>query len=213
MFTIDLLKGQAVPAKSTPGSIAAAAAAVTVPVIIAIALFGFYLRNRIVISVQGQTIANYQVKISKLSDAVELQKSFEKEKNAYSDCLSEVTSSLGRHTQWSPVLVTLVENMPDSVVLTGLNVKQRSIKRQVPQKDDPTKMVSTFVPVRTLQMTVAARSQSKSDRAIRNFSERLRSSSVLGPRLENIRISQSESTLGGLSVVSYQIDCIFKPGL
>lgn len=213
MFTIDLLKGQAVPTKSTPVSIAAAAAAVTVPVIIAIALFGFYLRNRIVISVQGQTIANYQAKISELSDAVELQKSFEKKKGAYSDCLSEVTSSLGRHTQWSPVLVTLVENMPDSVVLTKLDVKQRSIKRNVPQKDDPTKMIMTSVPVRTLQMTVAARPQSRSDRAIRNFSERLRSSSLLGPRLENIRISQSESMLGGLSVVSYQIDCIFKPGL
>lgn len=213
MFTIDLLKGQAVPTKSTPGSITAAAAAVAVPVIIAIALFGFYLRNRIVISIHGQTIANYQAKISELSDAVELQKSFEKEKSAYSDCLSEVTSSLGRHTQWSPVLVTLVENMPDSVVLTKLDVKQHSIKRKVPQKDDPTKMVSISVPVRTLQMTVAARPQSRSDRTIRNFSERLRSSSVLGPRLENIRISQSESTLGGLSVVSYQIDCIFKPGL
>ena len=213
MFTIDLLKGQAVPTKSTPVSIAAAAAAVTVPVIIAIALFGFYLRNRIVISIHGQTIANYQAKISELSDAVELQKSFEKEKSAYSDCLSEVTSSLGRHTQWSPVLVTLVENMPDSVVLTKLDVKQRSIKRNVPQKDDPTKMIMTSVPVRTLQMTVAARPQSRSDRAIRNFSERLRSSSLLGPRLENIRISQSESMLGGLSVVSYQIDCIFKPGL
>ena len=213
MFTIDLLKGQAVPPKSTPGSIAAAAAAVAVPVIIAIALFGFYLRNRIVISIQGQTIANYQAKISELSDAVELQKSFDKEKGAYSDCLSEATSSLGRHTQWSPVLVTLVENMPDSVVLTKLDVKQSAIKRKVPQKDDPTKIIMTSVPVRTLQMTVAARPQSKSDRAIRNFSERLRSSSLLGPRLENIRISQSESTLGGLSVVSYQIDCIFKPGL
>jgi Tfp pilus assembly protein PilN len=213
MFTIDLLKGQAVPTKSTPGSITAAAAAVAVPVIIAIALFGFYLRNRIVISIHGQTIANYQAKISELSDAVELQKSFEKEKGAYSDCLSEVTSSLGRHTQWSPVLVTLVKNMPDSVVLTKLDVKQHSIKRKVPQKDDPTKTTTVSVPVRTLQMTVAARPQSRSDRTIRNFSERLRSSSVLGPRLENIRISQSESTLGGLSVVSYQIDCIFKPGL
>jgi Tfp pilus assembly protein PilN len=213
MFTIDLLKGQAVPTKSTPGSIAVAAAAVTVPVIIAIALFGFYLRNKIFISVHGRTIDNYQAKIAELSDAVELQKSFEKEKADYSNSLSEVTSSLGRHTQWSPVLMTLVENMPDSVVLTGLDVKQHSTKRKVPQKDDPKKMIITSIPVRTLQMTVAAGPQSRSDRAIRNFSERLRSSSLLGPRLEDIRVSQGEGVLGGQPVVSYQIECIFKPGL
>lgn len=213
IFTIDLLKGQAVPRKSTPGSIGVTAAATTVPVIIAIALFGIYVRNRIIISVHGHTIANYEAKISELSEAVELQKSFEKEKGAYSDCLEEVSNCLGRHTQWSPVLVTLVENMPDSVVLTGLDVKQRSIKRKVRQKDDPAKMTIVSVPVRTLMMTVAARPQSKSDQAIRNYSERLRSSSLLGPKLENIRISQGLGLLEGKSVVSYQIDCIFKAGL
>lgn len=213
MFTIDLLKGQAVPIKSTPRSIAVAATAVTVPVIIAIAMFGFYLRNRIVISIQKRTIANYETKITELSDAVELQKSFEKEKNAYSTCLSEVSSCLGRHAQWSPVLVTLVKNMPDSVVLTDIEVKQRSIKRKVPQKDDPKTMISTSVPVRTLQMKVAARPRSNYDEAIRNFSEYLRSSSLLGPKLEDIRVSQELSVLEGQDVVSYQIDCIFKPGL
>ena len=213
MFTIDLLKGQGVPIKSSPGNIAVAAAAVSVPVIIAIVMFGFYLRNRITISIQKHTMANYEMKIAELSDAIELQKSFEEEKSAYSSCLSEVSSSLGRYTQWSPVLVTLVKNMPDSVVLTGLGVKQRSIRRKVRQKDDPKKMVNISVPVRTLQMTVAARPRSNGDEAIRNFNARLRSSSLLGPKLENIRISQKLGTLEGEAVVSYQIDCIFKPGL
>jgi len=213
MFTIDLLKGQGVPIKSSPGNIAVAAAAVSVPVIIAIVMFGFYLRNRIAISIQKHTMANYEMKIAELSDAIELQKSFEEEKNAYSSCLSEVSSSLGRYTQWSPVLVTLVKNMPDSVVLTGLGVKQHSIRRKVRQKDDPQKMVNISVPVKTLQMTVAARPRSNGDEAIRNFNARLRSSSLLGPKLENIRISQKLDTLEGQAVVSYQIDCIFKPGL
>ena len=213
MFTIDLLKGECVPIKSTPGSIATAVTAVVIPLIIAIAMFGFFLHNRIVISIKKNTIANYETRISGLSDAVELQKSFEKDKDTYSSCLSEVSNCLGRHTQWSPVLVTVVKNMPDSVVLTGLGVKQHSIRRRVRQKDDPQKMVDISVPVKTLQMTVAGRPQSNCDQAIRTFSDRLRSSSLLGPRLENIRISQAFGTLEGQDVVSYQIDCIFKPEL
>jgi len=213
MFTIDLLKGQGLPVKSRPEGIAIAATTLAVPVIIAIVMFGFYLRNKIIISVQKQEIANYETKIAKLSDAVELQKSFENEKNAVSSCLSEVSTSISRHTQWSPVLTTLVKNMPDSVVLTELEVKQSSVKRKVPKKDDPKKMIDISVPVRTLQINVCGSPQSNCDKAVRDFRDRLRSSAFLGPKLENIRVSQRFGTLESRDVVFYQIDCIFKPEL
>ena len=213
MFTIDLLKGQGIPAKSRPESIAIVAATLAVPVIIAIVMFGLYLRNKITISIQKQEIANYETRIDELSDAVELQKSFENEKNAIGSCLSEVSTFIGRHTQWSPVLATLVKNMPDSVVLTGLEVKQSSVKRKVPKKNDPKKMINISVPVRTLQINVCGSPQSDCDKAVRDFRERLRSSTLLGPKLENIRVSQRLGTLESRDVVSYQIECIFKPGL
>ena len=213
MFTIDLLKGQGVPAKSRPEGIAIAATALAVPIIIAIVMFGLYLRNKIIISIQKQTIVNYETKIDELSDAVELQKSFESEKNAVSSCLSEISTSIGRHTQWSPVLTALVKNMPDSVVLTDLEVKQSSVKRKVPKKDDPKKMIDISVPVRTLRINVCGNPQSDCDKAVRDFRDRLRSSALLGPKLENIRVSQRSGTLESRDVVSYQIECIFKPGL
>jgi Tfp pilus assembly protein PilN len=212
MFTIDLLKGQGTPAKSRPEGIAIVAATLAVPVIITIVMFGLYLRNKIIISVNKQEIVNYEKKIAELSDAVELQKSFENEKAAINSCLSEVSTSLGSHTQWSPVLTTLVKNMPDSVVLTDLEVKQSSVKRKVPKKDDPKIMIDISVPVRTLQINVCGNPQSDCDKAVRGFRERLRSSALLGPKLENIRVSQRFGTLQDQDVVSYQIDCIFKPG-
>jgi len=213
MFTIDLLKGRGIPAKTHPRNIAVAAVTVVVPVIITIAMFGFFLHNRIIISIKKNTIGNYETRISGFSDAIKLQKSFEEEKSIYSNCLSEVSSSFARHTQWSPVLVTLVKNMPDSVMLTALDVKQSSTKIKVPQKDDPKKMIDASVPLRTLQMTVVGRPKTNCDEAIRDFSERLRSSSLLGPKLDNIRTSQGVRKLKDEEVVSYQIDCIFKPGL
>ena len=213
MFTIDLLKGQGIPIKSGPEGIAIAAITFAVPILVAMVMLGFYLSDRIVIKVAKQEIVNYEKYIDKLSDAVELQKSFEKEKNNINGCLSEALSSIGKHTQWSPILATVVGNMPDSMVLTKLEVKQRSAKIKVPKKDDPKKMIDISVPVRTLQMSVSGRPQANNDKAVKDFMDRLRSSALLAPKLEDIRVSQKSDTLEGQNVVSYEIDCIFKPEL
>jgi len=213
MFTIDLLKGQGIPIKRKPWGVAVAAMVFAVPVLVAMVMLGFYLSNRIVIKVTKQEIVNYEKNIETLSDAVELQKSFEAEKNNMNNCLSEVLSSIGRHTQWSPILATVVENMPDSMVLTRLEVKQRSVNKKVPKKDDPKKMINVSIPVRTLQMSVSGRPQADNDKAVKDFKDRLRFSALLAPKLEDIRVSQKSDTFEGQDAVSYEIDCIFKPEL
>lgn len=210
MFTIDLLKGKSIPVKRGPWGMVITAVAFAVPVIIALVMLGFYLSDRIVISSRRQTVINYEKYIDKLSDAVKLQESFEMEKNNINNCLSEALSSADRHTQWSPILTTLVENMPDSMVLTRLEVKQRSSVKKVPQRDDPNKMVDVGVMVNTLQMGVCGRPQSNNDKAVKDFKDRLLLSVSLAPKIDDIVISQKSDTFEGQDVVSYEIDCIFK---
>lgn len=213
MFTIDLLKGEGIPLKSRPEGIAIGALAFGVPIIVGIAMFGFYLSNSVAMSIQRQDITKYTEKTNKLSKAVKLQESLEKEKAAISSSLTEVASSVGRHTQWSPVLATLVRNMPDSMVLTKLGVKQRPVKKRIRSKEDPNKKVTISIPARTLQMNVSLSRQIDYDKAVKDFRDRLFYSSFLAPKLENIRVSQGFDTLEGQDVVSYTLDCIFKPGL
>lgn len=213
MFTIDLLKGRGIPVKSRPEGIAIGTVTFAVPTIIAIVVLGSYLKNTVAISIRKQEIANYETKIGELSDAVKLKESFEKEKNLISSCLSEVSTSIGRHTQWSPVLVMLVKNIPDSVVLAELQAGQHFIKKEVPAEDDPEEMVDIAVPVRTLQINLFASPGSNCDKAIRDFRDRLRFSDLLGPMLEDIKVSQGFDTFQGRDVLSYEIDCIFQPGL
>ena len=213
MFEIDLLQGQGVPMKSRPEGIAIVAVTFVVPIIVAIVIFGAYLRNRVTISIQKKGIDNYQVKIEELADALKMQKSFEREKSAIKSSLAEVDSALVRHTQWSPVLVEVVKNMPDSVVLTSLNVMQHFTKITVPKKSDPEKTVEVRVPVRTLRMSINADPQSNSDRVVKDFRDSLRASTVIGPKLEDLRVSQQVDTFLGREVISYEIDCVFKPGL
>ena len=141
MFTIDLLKGQAIPIKSKPGGIAVMAGSIAIPVVVVIILVNSYLTGRVALAVGKQQIVSYSNQTEKLADAVATQKSFEEEKSAQHGCLSEVSANIGRHLQWTPILVTVVESMPDSMVITSLEVKRDSDRRQIPKKDDPTKMV------------------------------------------------------------------------
>ncbi len=156
MFEIDLLKGQGIPAKSRPENIAIAVVTIVVPVIVAAVMLGYGLHDKILMSINKQRIAHIENKIDGLSEAIKRQQTFASEKQDIDNRLSEVSDVLsgGRYIQWSPVLVTVVENMPDSVLLTKLAVKLSSVKRKVPSKDDPEKSVSVSVPVRTLQMNV-----------------------------------------------------------
>ncbi len=111
------------------------------------------------------------------------------------------------------MLVTIVENMPDSVMLTALEVKQQSVRKKVPKKDNPQEMIEKTVPVRILQMSVSGSPGYDCDKVVRDFRNHLRSSAFLGPKLENIRVSQESETLEGRDVASYEIECVFKTRL
>jgi len=213
LFTIDLLKGEGIPIKSRPESIVVAAATFAVPAIVAIVMLNCYLSTSVAVSIQKQNISSYDKKISELSEAVKLYNSFENKKEVINNCLSEVSSSLSKHTQWSAILAMLVENMPDSMVLTELEVRQRPAKKKVPQKDNPETMIDVSVIVETLHMSVSGNPQNNCDEAVKQFRDRIRSSELLGAKLEDIRVSQEFNTLKSQDSVSYDIDCVFKPKL
>ncbi len=213
MFTIDLLRGQGIPKKSGPGGIALAVVTFAVPACIAVVLFSCYLHNATVISIQKEAIAGYQTKTDRLSDAVKIYESLKGQRTLYTNCLSEVKSSIVGRAQWSPVLATVVENLPDPVVLTKLEVIQQSVKRKVPQKDDPKKTVDISVPVKTLKISVAGNPQYNCDAAVRDFRDRLLQSRLLQDQLQGINVSQTSGVLENQEAVCYEIDCIFKPPL
>jgi Tfp pilus assembly protein PilN len=213
MFKIDLLKGQGLPLKSSSGGIAIVAVTIAVPLYILIIMFGFHVNDITYMAIREQEIGRCQSGIAKLSDAVRMQESLEKEKILYDACLSEVKSSIGKYVQWSPVLVTMVENMPNSVMLTELEVRQDSVRRKVPKPDNPQEMIEATVPVNILRMSISGGPQYDCNKEVRDFQDRLQSSAFLGPKLENIVVSRESETLKGRDVASYEIDCVFKPRL
>lgn len=213
MFTIDLLKGEAIPLKGTPVGFVMMAITVVVPIVAAIGMLALYQNNQAAVSGKERELAKLQAEIDRLSDAVDLQDALKKEKGVYGKCLSEVKSSVSRHTQWSPVLTTLIENMPNSVMLTSLEIEHESVRRKVPKKDDPKKKVEVSVPVRILRVGVSGGRQSKLDEAVKEFMDRLWVCDTLRSKLEKIWHSQEHVETDGRQLISYEISCLFKPGL
>ncbi len=220
MFTIDLLKGQGRPIRTRPKGIAIFVATFVVPMLVAILMASYYYNNKVVISINKQNIANYTTQIGRLADTLKLKESWDRDKANLSNCLSDVANSVKTHTQWSPILVSLVQNLPDSAILNSLEVRQTSIKKAaaggsaIAGKDNKDKTGDVSITVRTLKMRLCGNPNSDFDREIKVFRDRLLASNVIGTKLEDVVIaSQTNGNMDGRDVVSYDIDCIFKPGI
>ena len=215
MFTIDLLKGQGIARKSGPGNIAVGVIAFAPPVIAAAVLLTVYVIDDIAITVLKQQTDFYQKKIETSPEAVNTKTAFEQKKNAINACLSEATSAVGMHTQWSPVLATLAKHMPDSLLLTRLEVYKEFVNLEVPAESDQSAKTTIRAPERKLRITVHGPADSAGSEAVSRFEYDLRVSRSMNSELSEIRrIAQQESMSGeGKRVVSYEIDCVFNPGL
>jgi Tfp pilus assembly protein PilN len=213
MFTIDLLKGEGRPVRTKPQGVAIFVATFAVPMLAAFVMAGYYTRNNVVISVQKQNISSLDVQIKRLSEALKFKEIGEKEKASITNCLTEVASAINRHTQWSPTLMTLLENLPDSVVVSSLDVRRSLIKRKA-SEDAAGRKIDPSVAVRTLRIKVSGNPSGNCDLEVRDFRDHLKASKDLGPKLDDVVIaSQGHEVIDGRDVVTYDIDCIFRPGL
>ena len=213
MYTIDLLKGQGIPIRTKPANIIVGVITLLVPVAISIVVLGYYLGNNVDIKIKQKKLAYYKSNISKLSDIIDLQRTFQREKNVINNGLKEVYTSLGLQFQWSPVLELLAKNMPDSIALTQLAAKRKFVKKMIPNKDEPQKMIDVQDIERTLQVTVSSSPEQNSDKAVRDFMDKIRFSKKIGPKIKTISVSQEFEQINDENVVSYQIDCVFKSQL
>lgn len=211
MYTIDLLKGEGVPIRSRPGGIAFACLLVGIPFLAGVAGLSVYLDGQVVIAIQNQQVSKLSAATRTLSAAVQKRERLEQEKARATSMLSDIRFALVGHTQWSPVLACLTENLSENLVLTRLEARLSTVQQKVPAQDDPALKVNVSVPVRELRIGVCGRDKESSSEAVRKLQEGLRSSAALGPRLDAITVSQSTTTLDRKEAVLYELSCVFKP--
>lgn len=195
------------PPRSGPARIIIIVITVLVPSFISLLLAAFYIHNEIVTTINRQEVIKIQDKAVEFSGDVKMQKNMEREAVLYRSCLSEINKHIGKYNQWSPVLVTLVREMPDSVVLTGLDLEHDMIQQETPNENP-----LNATPATKLVIKVSNLGQGGYGEDIKDFRNRLYASSMLGSKLENIAFSRKTQEKDGMETISYQIECIFKTG-
>jgi hypothetical protein len=212
MHTIDLLRGQGIPAKTTLGSAAMVVVMIIVPILAAAGMVDRYMQNKTDIEIKQQAISKEQATIDEFEDAVKFKETLLRQQNAIHSKLSEVSSCLGRYIQWSPILETLARYMPAQMVMSELRAESTSVRRQVASENDPAQMVNFTVSRRMLVLDISGSELRDYGSEVKSYANLLKSSSVLGPKLENIEVSQNPGGSGDDNTVSYTMNLMFKSG-
>ena len=211
MFTIDLLKGSGAPLKSHPGKFALSIVPFIVPAIIIMIMVVHYGYNSTVLAMSKTRIDKMQSMIAGYSDDIEYYKSMTGKLTATRQHLGDVSSVIDKHVQWSPMVQTLVETMPDSIMLQKLNLHRSIVRKKMPDKTNENKMISVDCIKRKLRITVYGVSPFDSDTAVQGYIYRLRNSDIFMSVVADVRIvARDVAKLDGKDVPSYEIDCPFK---
>lgn len=212
MHTIDLLRGQGIPAKTTLGSVAMIVVMIAVPILAAAGMVDRYMQNDTDIGIKQQTIKTEEKTIEQFADAVKFKESLLKQQSAVNDKLSEVSSCLGKHIQWSSILVTLANNMPAQMVMNGLRAESSTVRQKVASKKDPKRTVNVTVSKRKLVLDISGSERLNYGSLVESYSKRLKASPALRTKLEDIEVSQNPVNVGDINTVSYTMNLIFKSG-
>jgi Tfp pilus assembly protein PilN len=212
MHTIDLLRGQGIPVKTTLGSAAMVVVMVVVPIFAVAGMADRYLQNKTEIGIKQQAITVEQKTIEEFADDVKYRESLQKQQDVVNSKLSEVSSSLGNYIQWSAVLETLARYMPAQMVMSSLRAESTSERQQVPSKNDPKRTVNVTILKRRLVLDISGTEMRDYGDVVQAYANRLKSSPVLSPKLEGIEVSQKPGSSGDANTVSYTMNLKFKSG-
>lgn len=213
MHKIDLLKGQGIPAKTTTGGIIILTMTVIVPLLVAVGMLDWYLQTKIDIEVMQQRIVTGNETISRYKPDLKLKKSLDRQITLLNRQLLEVSNCLDTFIQWSPILMTLSENMPSKMIMNRLATQCASVRRTTRKKTDPDKPSIIPVPERKMEMNISGSKPGSYDTIVQGYQERLNLSPALKPKLKDIIPSKEASAIGIDQTESYIMNIIFKSEL
>jgi hypothetical protein len=181
---------------------------IAVPILVAAAMVDRYKQNGIDIGIKQQAIAIEQETID--HDAVKFKESLLKQQDIINSKLSEVSSCLGKHIQWSPVLETLARYLPAKMVMSGLRAESSTVRQKVASKKDPKRTINVTVSKRKLVLDISGTERRDYGNVVESYKNRLKTSPVLRTKLEDIEVSQNPGRSGDENTVSYTMNLMFK---
>jgi len=216
MFTIDFLKEQGLPAKSRPIRTA------LMTIIAFVLLTGFclmgiqYFKNKIVLASKQNELAKSEAILLSKPNGKNLKSQIKRDLDLYKQCKYEVAVSIGRYTQWTPILREFSMKMPSSLLMDELRVTRSIKKKKVTSVLDPKKKVDYEIIQRTIKSHICDFVPEDEGAGVEMYLEQIRGSESLSSILGKTYIVESTDgefeDEGGkkLAVKNYIINCMLK---
>jgi hypothetical protein len=200
MFQIDLLKGEGRPVKSEPWAVALACAPSLIPLVTAVILIGSYIGYGIDIRNAQDQIAKNDAKIAAMTEARGKRDLAQGQIDAATKSVGEIAAAVKTHMQWSDILNDVSQSVPENKVVIYKLTATRDNKGQAAVK---TCRFTLLIGVYDLGEA--------GGKSIQKFIDTMKSSKVLGPRIDSIRpVSNQSGTFGVREVPVFDIECVFK---
>lgn len=177
MHTIDLLKGQGIPPKTTFRSVFFTALVFVLPLIAGSIMVGMYAVNKINLEMRMIEVEKLTKKLEDNMSGKQEAAKFQKEQNYYAARIDEASKCIDTYFQWSPVLIALAKNMPEDMVMDNLSVS--NVNTAVLKKtDDPN--AGLVIPIPKKKMTIDLSGSGKDYTAkVQEYKEKLESEQSL----------------------------------
>lgn len=211
MFTIDLLKGKGVPEQLKPATVALGSVPFVVPVLVAVVLICLYGATAVRVASAKSEIASLDEKIFEHLPAVKFAREINAGINYTNKDLNEVAIAIKQFCQFTGVLETLSEELPDSILFKDIKITGVEDKVKIPDPKDSSKKVESHLMRRTMQISVCGIPSRRTDVAVHEYIKRLQKSEALGSLIERIGIvSEEDCKLDNKTVTLYGIECKFR---
>ncbi|MHC4755694.1 MAG: hypothetical protein ACYTBP_11185 [Planctomycetota bacterium] len=204
IFKIDMFEGRCIPFKNRPEGIAITVIAVIIPVLIAFFMTGFYFVTREKIEFARYNTKNYldRQKGDKYQLAIKSWNMYEQEKKLVDTCIKEIVEPINSRTPWTPVIIEVVQNMPNDMVLTDMEVVEKTEKKMVQTEGEPNKKVRIDVRTSILKINIRGLDRKSYDKQVGDFKDRLADSKGMRDLIQDIKVERGKD--------SYLILCNFK---
>jgi len=211
MFTIDLLKGKGVPVQLKPAMIAIGSIPFVVPVLAAVVLVCFYGGTFMRIASARSEIAPLDKKILEHLPEVKFARKINTGISNTNKDLNEVAVAIKQFCQFSGILETLSEELPDSILFKEIKITGVKKKMKLPDPKDSSKKIERRFMKRIMRIDVCGIPSRRTDVAVREYIKWLQEPKALGSLIERIGIvSEEDGKLNEKAVTLYGIECRFK---
>jgi hypothetical protein len=205
MFEIDLLNGEGLPVKSQPWAIALATAPFLIPLVAIVFLISCYVTDGITIRSMEEQVGKIDTRLAGMTSLRSERDMAQAQITAAARSSEEIARSMKGCMQWSDVVSEISNHCPGDLVLYKISANREKITQR---PDDSGKAMVSY---KFTIMMGAYDTGGTGGVSVSKFINSLKSSAVLGPRIESIKpISNQNGTFKERDVAVFDIECILK---